>query len=314
MALPALVLGRAGKSSINCPAISYRKKEFVVGNFSYVAPPDLESLLAVKAREKEKALLLAGGSNLVVYIKDRVIREGTIVDVSNLKELAGIRLEAGRIFIGAGETLTRILESPLIHEHIPFLSEALRQFANPLVRNMSTIGGNIADASPIADSAPLLLVLDAEVKIAGQGGRRTVPLNEFFISPRRTRLAADEVITGFSFAVPERGTGKFLKLGLRRGTACAVTSVAVWLIAAAGKVGDIRIALGGVAPRPIRAVKTEKRFRGQELTPERIAELAPALKEELSPIDDVRGSAAYRRAVSVRLLARAVRLCAGMEE
>jgi CO/xanthine dehydrogenase FAD-binding subunit len=285
-----------------------------VGRFSYSKPPDLESLLALKAAEKEKALVLAGGSNLVVYIKDRLIREGTIVDVSDLPELAGIRLEAGRIIIGANETFTRIVESPLLRKQILFLSESLEQFANPLIRNMSTIGGNIGDASPIADAAPLLLVLDADVEIAGISGRRALPLNDFFISPRRTRLGPEEVITAFSFPLPERGRGKFIKLGLRRGTACAVTSVAVWLIEAAGRVEELRIALGGVAPRPIRAPQTEALFRGRELTAAQIAELAPALEAELSPIDDVRGSAAYRRAVTVKILARAVRLCAGLEE
>jgi CO/xanthine dehydrogenase FAD-binding subunit len=287
-----------------------------VGNFSYTRPDDLKSLLAVKARGKEKALILAGGSNLIVYIKDRLIREGTIVDISAIDELAGIRLESGRVEIGANESITDIVESPLIREHVPFLSESLGQFANPLIRNMSTIGGNIADASPIADAAPLLLVLDARVEIVSAAGRRALPLEEFFISPRKTRLKAEEVITAFSFPLPERGRGKFIKLGLRRGTACAVTSVAVWLAAAEGKVEDIRIALGGVAPRPIRARKTEDLFRGQELTEARIAELATALNREaeISPIDDVRGSAGYRRAVSVKLLARAVRLCAGMEE
>ena len=285
-----------------------------MGNFSYSRPDDLKSLLAVKAREKEKALILAGGSNLIVYIKDRLIREGTIVDVSNLKELAGIRFREGRVEIGANESFTNIVESPLIREHVGFLSESLGQFANPLIRNMSTVGGNIADASPIADAAPLLLVLNARVEVAGPAGRRALPLDEFFISPRKTRLGPEEVIVAFSFPRPERGRGKFIKLGLRRGTACAVTSVAVWLIPEGGKVEDIRIALGGVAPRPIRARKTEDLFRGQELTEARIAELAPALEEEISPIDDVRGSAGYRRAVSVKLLARAVRLCAGMEE
>jgi CO/xanthine dehydrogenase FAD-binding subunit len=285
-----------------------------VGNFNYSKPEDLKSLLAVKAREKEKALVLAGGSNLIVYIKDRLIREGTIVDVSDLKELAGIRVEKDRIEIGANETFTNIVESSIIREQAGFLSESLKQFANPLIRNMSTIGGNIGDASPIADAAPLLLVLNAEVKIAGPQGRRSLPLDDFFISPRRTNLAADEVITAFSFPAPGEGRGKFIKLGLRRGTACAVASVAVWLNAAEGKVEEIRIALGGVAPRPIRAPGTEQAFRGQALTEARIAELAKRLEEEIAPIDDVRGSAAYRRAVSVRLLARAVRLCAGMEE
>lgn len=176
------------------------------------------------------------------------------------------------------------------------------------------MGGNIADASPIADTAPPLLVLKGEAAVASATGERKIPLNEFFIGPRATNLQPEEVITKFQFPLPDHGCGRFLKLGLRRGTAISVTSVAVWLALEKEKVADIRIALGGVAPIPIRAEQTESLFKGERLNTERIETISSELIKELRPISDVRGSAAYRREVSVRLLGRAIRQCLGTEE
>jgi CO/xanthine dehydrogenase FAD-binding subunit len=286
----------------------------MVRNFEFVRPRDLSDLLRIRAELGRRALILDGGTNLLVYIKDGVIREGTIVDVTRLPELRGIRRHNGTVEIGAAETMTDLLESDVLRESIPFIPEFLRDFGNLLVRNTSTIGGNIADASPIADSAPPLMVLAAEVVAAGKGGERTIPLDEFFVKPQETTLKSNEVLVRFRIPVPRTGRGTFIKLGLRRGTSCSVVSLAVWLVPDGNRVKDIRIALGGVAPRPVRVKKTEKAFGGTMLDDKTIAKVAEEVKGEISPITDVRGSAEYRREVSARLLARAVRICAGLEE
>jgi len=253
-----------------------------VKHFQFVRPRDLAELLRIKAELREKALILDGGTNLLIYIKDGIIREGTIVDVTRLPELRGVHRENGTVEIGAAETMTDLLNSSVLRESIPFIPECLRDFGNLLVRNTSTIGGNIADASPIADSAPPLMVLDAEIIAASSAGTRAIPIDEFFVKPQKTMLKPDEVLVKFRIPVPEAGRGKFIKLGLRRGTSCSVTS--------------------------------EKAFTGAPLDEQTIDRVAEGVKKEISPITDVRGSAEYRREVSVRLLARAVKICAGMED
>lgn len=283
-------------------------------NFEFIRPQDLSELLRIKKDLRKKALILDGGTNLLIYIKDGVIREGTIVDVTRLPELKGIRRVNGSVEIGAAETMTDLMNSPVLQESIPFIPEFLRDFGNLLVRNTSTIGGNIADASPIADSAPPLLVLGAEVVAANSEGERVIPLDEFFVKPQETILEADEVLLRFRVPVPKAGRGNFIKLGLRRGTSCSVASVAVWLVADGGSVQDIRIALGGVAPKPIRVKKTERDFTGKKLDEQTINRIAEGVKEEIKPITDVRGSAEYRQEVSARLLARVVKVCAGLED
>ncbi len=282
-------------------------------NFEFIRPQDLSELLRIKKNMQKKALILDGGTNLLIYIKDGIIREGTIVDVTALPELRGIRRVNGTVEIGAAETMTDLLCSDVLIESIPFIPDFLKDFGNLLVRNTSTIGGNIADASPIADSAPPLMVLGAEVVAASSTGERAIPMDEFFVKPQETKLKTDEVLLKFRIPVPGSGRGKFIKLGLRRGTSCSVTSVAVWVVTNEDSIQDIRIALGGVAPRPIRAKGTEKEYLGIKLEEQAIDSIAQGVQKEISPITDVRGSAEYRLEVSAKLLARAVKICTGLE-
>jgi CO/xanthine dehydrogenase FAD-binding subunit len=285
-----------------------------VGDFRFYRPTALEELLDFKAREGSKARILDGGSNVLVYIKEGSIPGGTLVDVKFLEAIKGIEIREGRVEIGAGELIADIMRSPVIEEKIPFLRDVLQKFANPLVRNMATLAGNIADSSPIGDTIPPLLVLEARVVLASAKGQRVIPLEEFFIGPGKNVLEPGEVILKVQFPIPIEGSGGHIKLGLRKGTSCSVASVAVWIVAEKHRVEDIRIALGGVAPTPIRARKTESSFKAQSLDWDRISALSQKVTEEISPITDVRGSAEYRRLVSVRLLAKAIRQALGMEE
>jgi CO/xanthine dehydrogenase FAD-binding subunit len=285
-----------------------------VGDFRFYRPTALEELLDFKAREGSKARILDGGSNVLVYIKEGSIPGGTLVDVKFLEAIKGIEIREGWVEIGAGELIADIMRSPVIEEKIPFLRDVLQKFANPLVRNMATLAGNIADSSPIGDTIPPLLVLEARVVLASAKGQRVIPLEEFFIGPGKNVLEPGEVILKVQFPIPIEGSGGHIKLGLRKGTSCSVASVAVWIVAEKHRVEDIRIALGGVAPTPMRARKTESSFKAQTLDWDRISALSRKVTEEISPITDVRGSAEYRRLVSVRLLAKAIRQALGMEE
>jgi len=284
-----------------------------MGSFQFYKPKGVEDLLKMKAELGERGLILAGGSNLLVYIRNGIINEGTFLDVKNLKPLKGIDTSNGKITIGAGETIREILESAKLREKIPFFPDSMKKFANPLIRSKATIGGNAADASPAADTAPPLLVLDTETVIGSHRGERVISIKEFFKGPKKTALKPDEVLLRFQFSVPEAGKGVFLKFGLRNGTAVSVTSLAAWLALDGGKAVDIRIALGGVAPTPVRAINAESALKGQKLNEESILTLSEEVEKDLRPISDVRGSTEYRKDLTVELLRRALRKLSGTE-
>jgi CO/xanthine dehydrogenase FAD-binding subunit len=285
-----------------------------MSNFRFFRPKELQELLDYKKKEGTRARILDGGSNVLVYIKEGSIEDGTLVDVRSLESIKGIAARDGWIEIGAGEVIADVIESPVIKREAPFLAAALRKFANPLVRNMATLAGNIADSSPIGDSIPPLIVMGAEVVVASAAGQRTIPLEEFFTGPGANVLKGEEVILKVRFPLPRKGRGGHVKLGLRKGTSCSVASVAVWLVEDGGRVEDIRIAFGGVAPTPRRVPNTEAAFKAQKLDREAVDRLSAGVAEEVNPITDVRGSAEYRRQVSVKILAKAVRQAMGLEE
>ena len=283
-------------------------------NFTFIRPDTLAEALKAKERGGVKAHALAGGTNLMSYIKTGVFTEGALIDVTRLGELKVVARRGDTLEIGAGATIAELLDNPLVTEAVPFFAEALRKFANPLIRNKATIGGNLADASPIADTAPILLVLDAVITARSASGSRELPLREFFVAPRRTVLAPEELLTRISFRIPGKAeTVTFLKMGLRNGTACSVTSAAAFLGLENGKAKTVRVALGGVAPRPVRARTAEAALAGKEPTMAACAASAERARADISPISDVRGSAEYRNDLAVTLVKRGLALCAGLE-
>jgi carbon-monoxide dehydrogenase medium subunit len=285
-----------------------------MAGFRFFRPESLAQLLEHKKKEGRRAHILDGGSNVLVYVKEGSIEGGTLVDVKRLKALKGIAVKNGQVEIGAGELIADIIASPVIRREARFFAEALEQFANPLVRNMATLAGNIADSSPIGDTIPPLLVLQAMVVAASKDGTRVIPLDAFFTGPGANVLKASEVITKIRFPVPGKGRGRFLKFGLRRGTSCSVASVAVWVATRGGKIEEARIALGGVSPTPIRARLTEEMLKGKKPDAALVQTIAARVEHEIRPISDVRASAEYRRQVTGKLLAKALRPALGLEE
>jgi carbon-monoxide dehydrogenase medium subunit len=266
-------------------------------DFAFRAPQTLTDALAVLDEYGEDAAPIAGGTNLLLYLRDGKRQPRMVIDLTRLPTLSGLTNNNGHTRIGALTTLTDVLESPALSGAAGVLRATAADFGSPLTRNRATLGGNLADASPAADTAVPLLALDANVELqSAQGGSRTIPLADFFVAPRRTRRQPQELLTAITFPTPlATATGGFIKLALRDAMAVSVVSVSVVLEWEGEHCKQGRISLGAVAPTPMRANQGEALLNGQRLDTERIAACARVCAEEASPIDDVRASANYRR-------------------
>ncbi len=288
--------------------------------FDLYMPQSLREALECLVEHAPNAAPLAGGTNLVVDMRSGRHAPLTLVNVGALDELKGIRREDGHFLAGSGVTIAELLGNPEVAQSAPCLRAAAAVFASPLVRNRATLGGNLADGSPAADTAPPLLALDAEVELASAADRRWVPLDEFFLHVRKTQLRPGEIITAARWKAAGAGTyTAYQKLGLRKADAISVVSAAVRVdVMEDGRIGTARIALGSVAPVPLRAKAAEAALLGQALTPAAAREAAELAAQAASPISDLRASAEYRREmVSVlvrRLLERAAAQILAKEE
>ena len=274
--------------------------------FELLMPETLPEALDMLEDRAPDVRPLAGGTNLVPDMRAGTRRPGSVVNVEGLSELRGIRRENGHIVIGNGVTIAELLADDLIAEHGSVLVAAARVFANPLIRNRATVGGNLGNASPAADTAPPLLVLGAEVELSTSQGSRWVALEDFFVHVCDTVCEPVELITAIRWPVaPARTVSGFRKLMLRKSMAISVVSAAAQItIDDAGRCEDVRIALGAVAPTPVRAYAAEEILRGERLAPDLIEEVTPVACGAASCIDDVRSSAAYRERVTDVLVRR----------
>jgi len=270
--------------------------------FEYRRPSALCEAVALLA-EHPAARVLAGGTDLLVDLRERRQGPSLLVDVSELSELRGIGVADGVLRIGSGVTVGELLASPRVAEWAPALGRAAHGFADFLTRNKATLGGNLANASPGADMVVPLLALDAQVVLAGPAGERTLGLDDFLLGPRQTALRPGELLRAVVLPRPG-GRQVFYKLGLKRGGAIAVVSVALRIELDAGRCAAAAVALGAVAPRPFRAREAEAALIGAAVTPDCIARAADAAAAASRPISDVRGGDDYRRAMVRALVAR----------
>jgi carbon-monoxide dehydrogenase medium subunit len=224
-----------------------------------------------------------------------------VVDISGIKELNYIEDRGDHVAIGAATKLQDIVDSPVIAAKVPVLAEAVNEMASWQVRNVATIGGNLCNASPAADTAPPLLVLNARLRLVSLEGEREVPMTGFFLGPRKTVLRKGELLK--EIVVPyERGAGaSFIKLGRRNAFTLSVVAVATLVKVRNGIFDDVRVALNSVAPKPVRAVSVEKFLKSREISMSAIEEGAKRVLQDISPISDVRASADYRKEMSVVL-------------
>jgi carbon-monoxide dehydrogenase medium subunit len=249
---------------------------------------------------------------LLVRIRDGTERAPSLISLRNIPELRGIEVgEPTRI--GAATPVADLVEHAALGETYPVLVEAARRIGSAQIRNAATIGGNLCNASPCADTAPPLLVLDARVRVEGPAGSREVPLEEFFVAPGETRLAPGEVLTHVLIDRPPPGArARFLKHGRVR-MDLALVSVAALLATDEGRATRVRVAAGSVAPRPVRLHRVEELLEGEPVTSDLVAEAGALAREEIAPISDVRASAEYRRDLTEVLTRRALGSLAGEE-
>jgi len=274
-------------------AIFYRR----LPKFQYLLPKTLNEALSVLDKHKATARLFAGGTDLIPQLKRREVDiPRYVVDLKGIPGLDTITYdEDAGLKIGPLATISAIAESPFIRDHYSSLLQAALSMASPQVRNRGTFAGNICSAVPSADSAPALLALEASVRLLGQKGAREVPMDKFFTGPRKTVLEADEMLLEISVPRPKSGSrGVYLKLSPRHSMDLAIVGVAAVGVCENGICKDIKIALGAVAPTPIRALTAEAVLQGKPVTPALIDEAAKNALRQCSPIDDHRASREYR--------------------
>jgi carbon-monoxide dehydrogenase medium subunit len=265
--------------------------------FDYHAPGTLEEALALLKRGNG-VRLLAGGTDLLVHLKEGAARPSTVVSIGRLPELAGLTFdESGGLRLGAATDMASIEASPVIRERYTALADGAGIVGSIQTRNMATIGGNIANAAPSADTAPPLVVFDAIAEVAGPNGRRELPIAELFAGPGQTVLAPDDILTGFRLPAPPPRTGSvYQRHTPRKIMDIAVVGVGVRLsLGDDGAIAEARICLGAVAPTVIRATAAEQALTGQPPSDELFARAGELAQQAASPISDVRGSAEFRR-------------------
>ena len=258
------------------------------------------------------ATILCGGTDLIVKMKSGLVDPKCLLDISDLGSLRGIRETDEQIFVGAAVTESELLESPLIQRHLPLLVQVLWKLGSVQIRNRGTLGGNLVNASPAADSAIPLLLYDAEVILQGANGERSLRVEEFFLGPGKTALGRGEFLREIAIPIPREGyTTFFHKVGRRKALTIAIASVGALLRTSDGAIEEVRLAAGSVAPTPLRLHRVEERITGQSFTPDLIGEARTLTADSVSPITDIRASADYRRAVTADLVAAFLEGAAG---
>jgi carbon-monoxide dehydrogenase medium subunit len=272
---------------------------------TYLLPQRLEEALALLAEHAGAARLVAGGTDVMVELSRGVRPTETLIDITAIPGLRRIRLDDGAISLGGLTTHNDVIASPLCREQARPLAQACWEVGAPQIRTRGTVAGNLVTASPANDTITPLVALDAELVLLSVRGERVLPLAEFYLGVRRTALAPEEIVREIRFpALHAEQRSRFVKLGLRRAQAISVIDAAVVLTFDDGTVTDARIALGSLAPTIVRAQEAETFLAGKRLTAETASEAAALACDSVSPIDDIRGSGAYRMQTLRNLLAQ----------
>lgn len=253
------------------------------------------------------ARIICGGTDLFVKMRSGSINPELLLDISEIDALRTIREQDGRIEIGAAVTESEILASKLVTARLPLLATVLTHLGSLQIRNRGTLGGNLVNASPAADSAIPLLLYNAELILQSDGGERSVPVEEFLRGPGRTALASGEFLSTVSISIPREGFNPFFhKVGRRRALAIAIASLGALLSVKRGVVAEARLAAGSVAPTAIRLHRVEELLAGERITPVLVAQARELAARSVTPIADIRASADYRSRVIGDLVERAL--------
>lgn len=281
-------------------------------DFEYLVPGSVEEAVGFRREFGDRARFISGGTEVVPMMTRGRLNEACLIELSRLEELSGIEAQGRWHHIGASVTLSRLQESPLVNDHWKALAEAAASIREPQVRNRGTVGGNVSHGVPSADLVPALLIFDAQVGLAGEGGRRRLPLTEFLIGPYRTALQPDELVVEVRLPEPDARRGSaFQKLTKFGGSGLSVATAAAAVSMEGGRVTQARLAIGSAGPVPCRVHAAEEFLRGKEPTEDVLDEAGQMASDAADPRGgSIRATPAHRRRVLKTLAARAIALAA----
>jgi len=275
--------------------------------FEYAAPTTLKELFEILDRHGKEQQVIAGGTDLMIALKGRAVAPKVVVDLGRLrKELGGIAVEERVLRIGALATFTQIETSPFVARYAGALRQAAANVGTLQIRSIATLGGNLATASPAADSAPPLIALGATVTLQSRSGRRSLPVQSVFTGPKRNGLRAGEIVSSVEIPANAEVRSAWTRSAVRNENVLSTVSVAVALTVRNGKFGPSRVALGAVAPTPILAEKATAAMTGSEATEDQAERVAALAAEDARPISDIRASAHYRKRMVMVLTKRLI--------
>jgi len=276
----------------------------------YFAPETVEEAVRILSEADGSVRTIAGGTDVMVRIRRGMMpaHETGLLSVHKIEALSGVAVSGDEVVIGATTTASELVLDPVIREHVPILAVVADRLASAQIRNVATIGGNLANASPAGDLINPLLLLDATLVLQSMDGERRVAVAEFFTGPGATVRRPDELLTRIHVPIPPpKRVYRFKKAGTRPAMECSVVTVGVAFTRDDGVLRDVRVAFGSLAPVPLRGKQTEAVLEGSAIDDATIEAAAVAAAGEVSPIDDVRGSAGYRTVLAAEFLRRLLR-------
>lgn len=275
--------------------------------FEYHDPRDLDEACSLMGELGKEARPLAGGTDLLVNMKKRLISPEHLVSLGRIEDLHTMGSSNGGYRIGACMTASELARASDIEKHFPALHEGASRLGSPLIRNLATVSGNLISARPAADLPPPLMVYGARVMLRSAAGPRSIPLDEFFKGPGETTAEPSDILESVQLDTPPARSGAaYLKLGVRQTLEISIVNAAAFLALDGDRIQSARVVLGAVAPTPMRAPSAEKALTGQKPSAEVFARAAQEAARDARPIDDFRASADYRRHMVIVLTRRAL--------
>ena len=271
----------------------------IAHEFEYRRPKTLMEATKYLADHPGSVRVLAGGTDLVAWLRDDAIAPDLVVDIKEIPDLHDLSFDGDTLHIGSLVTFTDLIESDIIKEHAPLLAEMAETVASPGIRNRATMVGNICSAVPSCDAGPVLLAYDTTVHLTGPNGTRRVDIEDWFIGLRKTAKTDDEVVTHLTIKIWPHG-GVYVKLMRYAGEDLAQAAVGIVVYPD----NEYRVAFGAVAPTPIRSTRIERALSGNPLNDELVADVVAMVADEISPITDMRASAEYRTRITEVMLER----------
>ncbi len=281
----------------------------IAHEFDYVRPSTLQEAARLLGEHPGEARVLSGGTDLIAWLRDDAVAPDLLVDIKNIDGLDQIEVAGDTLIIGSQATFTDVIESSVVADVAPLLIEMSETVASPGIRNRATVVGNICSAVPSCDAGPVLLAYDTTVHLVGPLGSRVVAIADWFIGPRATAKTDDEIVSHITVHVPDHA-GCYVKLMRYGGEDLAQAAVAI--VALPGS--EYRVSFGAVAPTPVRARSIEATLAGAQIDDDALSRAIPLVRNEISPITDMRATAEYRAHICEVMLERGLRATAGRME